>query len=341
MGIVIPDGQQGNGLLVGVTPLPSIPWEQRPDGSDATMWRSSHNPIIPRDLIPRSNSIFNSAVVPFEGSYAGVFRVDDTSRRMTLHVGRSANGIDWNIDSEVIHFQPSDPRVTEIQESFEHAYDPRVTWLEDRYYVTWCNGYHGPTIGIGYTADFKSFHQLDNAFLPFNRNGVLFPRKVNGSYLMLSRPSDNGHTPFGDIFVSESPDMIHWGRHRHVMGTKSWTWESTKIGAGPTPIETTEGWLLIYHGVLTSCNGYVYSMGAALLDLDEPWKVIARSRDYLLSPQVTYEQVGDVPNVVFPCAALVDGATGRLTVYYGAADTVVCLAHGYVSEIVDFVKSRS
>jgi beta-1,4-mannooligosaccharide/beta-1,4-mannosyl-N-acetylglucosamine phosphorylase len=124
------------------------------------------------------------------------------------------------------------------------------------------------------------------------------------------------------------------------MGTREWTWESTKIGAGPTPIETPEGWLLIYHGVLTSCNGFVYSMGAALLDLDEPWKVVARSHDYLLSPQVSYEQIGDVPNVVFPCAALLDGPTGRLTIYYGGADTVVCLAHSYLPELIDFVKSR-
>jgi beta-1,4-mannooligosaccharide/beta-1,4-mannosyl-N-acetylglucosamine phosphorylase len=249
--------------------------------------------------------------------------------------------VNWIIEDKTISWIATDKRVAEIQERFEHAYDPRVTWLEDRYYVTWCNGYHGPTIGVGYTHDFETFHELDNAFLPFNRNGVLFPRKVGGVYLMLSRPSDNGHTPFGDIFVSESPDLVHWGRHRHVMAPRSWTWEATKIGAGPTPIETPEGWLLIYHGVLTSCNGFVYSMGAALLDLDEPWKVIARSRDYILSPQVVYEQVGDTPNVVFPCAALLDTPTGRLTIYYGGADTVVCLAHGYLSEVIDFVKARS
>ena len=146
---------------------------------------------------------------------------------------------------------------------------------------------------------------MENAFLPFNRNGVLFPRKINGNYAMLSRPSDNGHTPFGDIYYSESPDMTHWGRHRYVMGTAG-GWQSTKIGAGPIPIETTEGWLLIYHGVLTSCNGFVYSFGAALLDLDQPWKVIARGEPYLLAPQAPYERVGDVPNVAFPCAALVD-----------------------------------
>ena len=312
----------------------AIPWESRPPGSEAIVWRSSRNPIIGRDLLPRSNSIFNSAVVPFGDGFAGVFRVDDTARTMDLHAGRSSDGVTWQIDPRPISFHPVDGRVGELQQSFVHAYDPRVTWLEDRYYVTWCNGYHGPTIGVGYTHDFETFHQLDNAFLPFNRNGVLFPRRIGDRYAMLSRPSDNGHTPFGDIFYSESPDLVHWGRHRHVMSPQPWTWGSTKIGAGPTPIETDEGWLLIYHGVLTSCNGFVYSMGAALLDLDEPWKVIARGRDYLLSPQVSYEQVGDVPNVVFPCAALVDHEADRVTIYYGAADTVTCIAHGYLSEIL-------
>jgi beta-1,4-mannooligosaccharide/beta-1,4-mannosyl-N-acetylglucosamine phosphorylase len=313
---------------------PGIPWEARPSGTSAVVWRSSRNPIIPRDLLPRSNSIFNSAVVPFGDGYAGVFRVDDTSRTMDLHAGRSADGIGWDLDPDPIRFTPADARVREVQERFVHAYDPRVTWLEDRYYVTWCNGYHGPTIGIAYTHDFERFTQMDNAFLPFNRNGVLFPRRVGGRYAMLSRPSDTGHTPFGDIFYSESPDLVHWGRHRHVMAPEPWTWQSTKVGAGPTPIETADGWLLLYHGVLTSCNGFVYSMGAALLDLDEPWKVIARSHDYLLSPQALYEQVGDVPNVVFPCAALVDLPTDRITIYYGGADTVVCMAHGHVSEII-------
>jgi beta-1,4-mannooligosaccharide/beta-1,4-mannosyl-N-acetylglucosamine phosphorylase len=135
--------------------------------------------------------------------------------------------------------------------------------------------------------------------------------------------------------------MEHWGRHRFVMAPKSGTWQSTKIGAGPIPIETTEGWLLIYHGVLTSCNGFVYSMGAALLDLDQPWKVLYRGGPYLLSPQMQYENVGDVPNVVFPCAALTDAPTGRIALYYGAADTVTGLAFGYVDEIIDFVKSTS
>jgi beta-1,4-mannooligosaccharide/beta-1,4-mannosyl-N-acetylglucosamine phosphorylase len=318
----------------------SIPWEERPTGEDGLVWRSTRNPIVARDHLPRSNSIFNTAVVPFDGRFAGVFRIDDRTRTMDLHVGHSQDGMTWEIGPSPIRFVAADDRVTEIQEPFVHAYDPRVTWLEDRYYVTWCNGYHGPTIGIAYTFDFETFHQLDNAFLPFNRNGVLFPRRIGGRYLMLSRPSDDGHTPFGDIYSSESPDLIHWGRHRHVMGTIPWTWASTKVGAGPTPIETPEGWLLIYHGVLTSCNGFVYSMGAALLDLDEPWKVVARGRDYLLSPQVDYEQVGDVPNVVFPCAALVDADADRLTIYYGGADTVVCMAHAHLSEILASLRAE-
>lgn len=321
--------------LIDTPALPNLPWEERPVGSSAVIWRYSRNPVIPRDLLPRSNSIFNSAVVPFQGAFAGVFRADDTRRVMDIHAGRSANGLDWQIEADPIQFICPEAEIAR----FEHRYDPRVCWLEDRYYITWCNGYHGPTIGIGYTYDFKTFHQMENAFLPFNRNGVLFPRRINGKYMMLSRPSDNGHTPFGEIFLSESPDLIHWGCHRYVLGKGTWCY--TKVGAGPIPIETSEGWLMIFHGVLTSCNGFVYSMGAALLDLDQPWKVIARAEPYLLNPRTLYECVGDVPNVVFPCAALVDGASGRMAIYYGAADTVTALAFARVEEVVAWVKENA
>ncbi|TET50467.1 MAG: glycosidase [Anaerolineales bacterium] len=316
--------------------LPNIPWENKPKDHPGVVWRSTRNPIIPRDLNPNSNSIFNSAVVPFKDGFAGVFRIDDRRRVMQIHSGRSKDGISWQIDEERIRFECHDPEIGE----FVYSYDPRVCWIEDRYYVTWCNGYHGPTIGVGYTYDFEKFHQLENAFLPYNRNGVLFPRKIGGKYAMLSRPSDTGHTPFGDIFYSESPDMCHWGHHRHVMGTKA-GWQATKVGAGPTPIETTEGWLMIYHGVLTSCNGFVYSFGAALLDIDEPWNVVYRTAPYLLSPQELYETVGDTPNVAFPCAALADAATGRLAIYYGGADTVTCLSYAHVDELIEFTKANS
>ena len=321
---------------MNTSPLPNLPWEDRPAGSSDLVWRYSANPIIPRDLIPTSNSIFNSAVVPFRDGFAGVFRCDNKKREMNLHRGLSQDGIHWQLDPDPIQWRCSDPELA----TFEHRYDPRLLWLEDRYYITWCNGYHGPTIGIGYTFNFEAFTFLENALLPFNRNGVLFPRRINGKYVMLNRPSDNGHTPFGDIFLSQSPDMIHWGEHRFVMGVKD-GWQSTKIGAGPVPIETPEGWLLFYHGVLTSCNGFVYSFGAALLDLEQPWKVVARGASYLLSPQKLYECVGDVPNVAFPCAALLDPPSGRIAIYYGGADTVTALAFAYLDEVLDFVESNS
>ncbi len=319
---------------------PNMPWEDRPEGCKDVVWRFSKNPVIPRDIIPTSNSVFNSAVVPFKDGFAGVFRCDDTNRRMRLHVGFSKDAINWNIKETKIEFKCDDKEIGE----WVYGYDPRVCFIEDRYYVTWCNGYHGPTIGVAYTFDFETFHQLENAFLPFNRNGVMFPRKINGNFAMLSRPSDNGHTAFGDIFYSETPDFEYWGKHRHVMAPAAFedsAWQCMKVGAGPIPIETSEGWLLIYHGVLRSCNGYVYSFGSAILDLENPWKMKYRSGPYLISPQKDYECMGDVPNVTFPCAALHDPETRRIAIYYGCADTVTGLVFGYIDEIIEFTKKYS
>lgn len=317
----------------------SMPWQEKPSDCQAPVWRYSANPIIKRNAIPSSNSIFNSAVVKFNDSYAGVFRCDSKSVSMDIFAGFSNDGINWEINHTPIVFEGEDPEITKR----EYRYDPRVCFIEDRYYITWCNGYHGPTIGIGYTFDFKTFHQLENAFLPYNRNGVLFPRKINGNYAMLSRPSDTGHTPFGDIFFSQSPDLTYWGKHRYVMGTvpgDASAWQCTKIGPGPVPIETDEGWLLIYHGVINTCNGFVYRMGCALLDIDEPWKVKMRSAYYILGPEEMYECVGDVPNVTFPCATLTDADTGRICIYYGCADTVTGLAFTTVDELISYMKEH-
>lgn len=317
--------------------IPNLPWEDKPSDCKDVIWRSKNNPIITRDFIKNSNSIFNSAVVPFEGGFVGVFRSDDTMRIQRLHVGRSADGVHWDLDDEPIRFMNEDGGYNE----FEYGYDPRVCKIEDKYYVTWCNGYKGfPTIGIAETTDFKTFIQHENAFLPFNRNGVLFPRKINGNYAMISRPSDNGHTPFGDVFYSESPDMTFWGKHKHVMSPTG-GWQSTKVGGGPVPIETDEGWLTIYHGVLTSCNGFVYSAGAAILDSEKPWIVKYRTKPYIIAPREIYECVGDVPNVVFPCTNLCDADTGRIAVYYGAADTVIGMAYTTVDDLAKFVKENS
>jgi beta-1,4-mannooligosaccharide/beta-1,4-mannosyl-N-acetylglucosamine phosphorylase len=316
--------------------LSNMPWEDKPKDCKKIIWRSEKNPVIPRDLLPTSNSIFNSAIVSYKGGFAGVFRCDDTRRFCRLHSGKSKDGINWDINPEPIAFICDIPEV----KNFEYGYDPRVCWIEDRYYVTWCNGYHGPTIGVAYTFDFEKFYQLENAFLPYNRNGVMFPRKINGKFAMLSRPSDDRHTEFGDIFYSESLDLEYWGHHRHVMAP-TFGWQRIKIGAGPTPIETTEGWLIIYHGVLQTCNGMMYSMGAAITDINEPWKVKYRSTSYIMCPEKIYECVGDVPNVIFPCSTLYDAHTGRIAIYYGGADTVTCLAFTQVDELIEFIKSNS
>lgn len=316
--------------------LPNIPWQDKPQDCTEPLWRYTQNPIIERNATKNSNSIFNSAVVPFGDGFAGVFRCDSRSVSMDIFAGFSNDGIHWKIDNTPIHFEGN----TDVT-AREYRYDPRVCFIDDRYYITWCNGYHGPTIGVGYTFDFKTFYQLENAFLPYNRNGVLFPRKIDGMYAMLSRPSDTGHTPFGDIFCSKSPDLTFWGKHRWVMGTINddrSAWQSKKVGPGPIPIETSEGWLLIYHGVINTCNGFVYRVGCALLDIDEPWKVKARSRNYILAPQKMYECVGDVPNVTFPCAALTDAETGRIALYYGCADTVTGLAFTTVDTLLNYME---
>jgi beta-1,4-mannooligosaccharide/beta-1,4-mannosyl-N-acetylglucosamine phosphorylase len=320
--------------------LPNIPWQEKPAGYEMPVWRYNENPIIQRDAIKSSNSIFNSAVIKYKDGFAGVFRCDSKAVSMDIFAGFSEDGINWKINEAPITFLGDEEEILKR----EYRYDPRVCFIEDRFYITWCNGYHGPTIGVGYTFDFETFYQIENAFLPFNRNGVLFPRKINGKYCMLSRPSDNGHTPFGDIFYSQSEDMEYWGHHRHVMSTIKddiSAWQGTKIGAGPIPIETDEGWLLIYHGVLTTCNGLVYRMGCAILDIDQPWKVKYRSKFYIMAPYENYECVGDVPNVVFPCAALTDSDTGRIAIYYGCADTVTGLAFTTVDELVQFTKENN
>ena len=131
-------------LKIAGNPLPGMPWEERPEGCKNVMWRCSANPIIPRDLLPTSNSIFNSAVVPFGEGYAGVFRCDDTNRRMALHVGFSKDAVHWDINPEKLQFQCDIPEIGE----WVYGYDPRVCFIDDRYYVTWCNGYKGHGLRI-------------------------------------------------------------------------------------------------------------------------------------------------------------------------------------------------
>lgn len=323
-------------IIIGAN-LPNIPWEDRPDGNNDIMWRFSGNPIIgwnPTKSIARA---YNSAVLPYNGEFVGVFRADHKNGRAFLHFGRSKDGIHINLEDEVIPWVDENGNPNPVS----YAYDPRLLKIDDTYYITWCDDMNGASIGLGKTKDFNTWVRMPNPLMPYNRNGVLFPRKVNGKYMLLSRPSDSGHTPFGNIFISESPDLIHWGRHRFVMGNggQGW-WQGVKIGAGPVPIETTEGWLLFYHGVSTTCNGFVYSIGAAILDIDDPGKVKYRCSDYLLTPEKDYEVAGFVPNVVFPCQNLYDAESGKIAIYYGAADTYTAIAFCQVDEVIKFIKEK-
>lgn len=315
--------------------IPNMPWESKPSNETGPMWRYSQNPVIDRNPIDNIARIFNSAVTPWkEGGFVGIFRAETKNGIPYLYTGFSSDGLKWKFSEKeiVIH----DAQGKDV--SPRYAYDPRLVQIDDTYYIIWCTDFHGASLGIAKTQDFVHFQSFDNPFLPFNRNGVLFPRKINGNYLMLSRPSDSGHTPFGDVFLSESPDMYYWGKHKHVFGTTGDWWQSVKTGAGCTPIETSEGWLLFYHGVTGTCSGFVYSVGAALLDLEDPSKVLHRSKNFLLTPEKDYEERGFVPNVTFPVAALTDAPTGRIALYYGAADTYTCLAFTTVEETIKYIK---
>jgi beta-1,4-mannooligosaccharide/beta-1,4-mannosyl-N-acetylglucosamine phosphorylase len=313
----------------------NVPYQEKPNGYANPVWRYQNNPIIKRNPHPGIARIFNSAVIAYNEGFIGVFRAEDHTTKPHLRVGHSDNGIDWIFENEPIRFIDIEGNLKQP----DYAYDPRLVKIEDTYYVMWCTDFFGPTIGLAKTSDFKTFIRLENVFLPFNRNGVLFPRKINNHYLMLSRPSDSGHTPFGDIFLSESPDLTFWGKHRHVMekGGSTW-WQNLKIGGGPSPIETDEGWLIFYHGVTGTCNGYVYSMGAAILDLENPSIVKYRAKTFLLTPEMPYEEIGFVPNVIFPCATLNSEKTGKIAIYYGAADSYVALAFTEINEVISYIK---
>ena len=314
--------------------LPNIPWEDKPKGYQGVLWRYSKNPVIGWNPTPSTARIYNSAVLPYKDGFVGVFRADHKNGRAFLHFGTSKDGFNFEIDDNVIPWQDENGNPAPVS----YSYDPRLVKIDDWYYITWCDDMHGASIGLGKTKDFKTWIRLPNPLMPFNRNGVLFPRKINGYYYLLSRPSDSGHTPFGDIFVSESSDMIYWGKHKHVMGKggQGW-WQGTKIGAGPVPVETTEGWLLFYHGVSGTCNGFVYSFSAVILDINDPSIVKYRCGDYMITPEELYETTGFVPNVCFPCQNIYDAESGKIAIYYGAADTYTAIAFGYVDEIIEFV----
>ncbi len=304
--------------------------------------RYENNPILAPKDFPGADAIFNCGQTMYKGKtillVAVMLRNDPLPR---IHVAESTDGLHFKVrptpfikKSILAHIGPLD----------NWPIDPRLTYFpeEDCYYIMRPgNSEHGCVAILGKTKDFETYEDIEVIALPHNRVPCLFPEKINGSYARLDRPysliSDpHNHQQYGHIWLSYSPDLIHWGRHRILLAP--WAqWNSTKIGPTP-PIKTKDGWLMMIHGVSTSCTGQRYCLGAALLDLEDPSRIIGKANGYLLSPDADYEFMGRVPNVVFTCGAIADLEEDRLRVYYGGADTCIALATAKLSEIVDICK---
>lgn len=322
--------------LLNTEIVKNIPWEETPKDAILPVWRYSKNPVIDRNPNKTIARAYNSAFVWTGKEYKGVFRGEMYNGIPTLFVGSSKDGLHFELEEERIHF--IDEEGNPVPDTY-WSYDPRVVKIEDTYYVIWADLWADVTIAIAKTKDFKTFVKLPYGFLPNIRNGSLFPRKINGKYYMLSRPSDNAATPFGNIFISDSKDLKYWGNHHLLLKPNFGWWCGVKVGAGPTPIETDEGWLVLIHGVMYNCNNLVYSVGLMLLDKEDPTKVLNVCDNFVLTPEEVYETSGFTPNVVFP-TCVIPGEDGKLAIYYGAADTLTCLAFSKVDLLLDYLKKH-
>lgn len=292
--------------------------------------RHIENPIIkPEDMPFDCYAVYNAGATIFEGKVLLLLRAENSEIHCNFYVATSEDGIHFDINEDPIEYP-----FREFEKIYgSHRYDARITEIEGDYYI--CHAIHnkyGATFGIAKTNDFVTFEPIGNTSLPFNRNAVLFPEKINGLYARLERPVDDSGK--GYIWVSYSPDMIFWGKSMPI-NLPTMLWNENKVGAGAVPIKTEHGWLEIYHGTQNTASTENYFLGATLLDLEDPSKVIAAPRKFILAPEELYECVGQVPNVVFTSGAVVM-PDGTLNVYYGGADTRVCLAQTTVQELVDF-----
>jgi beta-1,2-mannobiose phosphorylase / 1,2-beta-oligomannan phosphorylase len=211
--------------------------------------------------------------------------------------------------------------------------DCRVTQIDDTYYLTFTQvSEHGVGVGLRSTTDWRSFRQHGMILPPHNKDCAIFEERIGGKYYALHRPSSmfiGGNY----IWLAESPDLVHWGGHRCIAHSRPGLWDSARIGAGAAPIRTPRGWLEIYHGADSDNR---YCLGAMLLDIESPWKVLARSRDPIMEPTADYERSGFFGKVVFTNGHVVDGDT--LTIYYGASDSVICAARLSIHEVLDSLR---
>jgi predicted GH43/DUF377 family glycosyl hydrolase len=300
--------------------------------------RSPANPILQaRDLAYPANSVFNAAAAQHDGQTVLLLRVEDHRGISHLTAARSDDGVtDWRIDPEPTLRSAPDRHPEEVW----GIEDPRATWLPelDEWAIVYtAYSRRGPLVSIATTRDFRSFTRIGPTMPPEDKDAALFPRRVGGRWVLIHRP-----TPIhgkANMWLSYSPDLRHWGDLTLLLEARdgAW-WDAEKIGLGPPPMETPDGWLVMYHGVHRTASGSLYRLGLALLDLDDPSIVLHRSDEWVLGPTASYERTGDVQGVVFPCGWIHDSSNGDLRLYYGAADTSIALATAELASIVDYVK---
>ena len=239
-----------------------------------------------------------------------------------LRVARSRDGIKFEIADSAAIGPAND------YESFG-VEDPRVSFIDGRYYVSYVGvSGGGVTTCLASTKDFKSFERHGVIFCPENKDVALFPERIGGRYYALHRPV----SPLfkrNEMWISESPDLRCWGNHRYLMGPRAGHWDDMKIGGSAVPLRIEQGWLEIYHG---ADDNNRYCLGAVLLDIEKPGKIIARAKEPVLEPEADYEIEGFFGNVVFTCGLL--GEDGKLKIYYGVADTAICYAEAGLEEVI-------
>lgn len=283
------------------------------------------------------NSTFNPGAIKYNNKILLLIRVEDMRGFSHLTLARSKDGkTGWDIDKT----PTIKPNILRNEERWG-VEDPRIVWLEERqqYAISYVSfSKDGPVVSLALTKDFKTFDHLGAMLPPEDKDASLFPRLINGKYVMIHRPIIRGEA---HIWIAFSPDLTHWGEHKILIPVRPGWWDSHRVGLGTPPIETDEGWLLIYHGTRITASGSLYRVGLALLDLDEPWKIIRRCDNWVFGPCEDYERIGDVPGVTFPVGVIINEKTNELMMYYGAADTSVCLAIANLDDVLNYVLKSS
>ncbi len=306
--------------------------DRRDTGNDPSpLVRFDGNPILTPDQMPvECSAVFNAGAVRFNDKVLLLLRVEDYSRKTNFHVATSDDGVNFGVNPEPIRYPLRDVE----REHHGHRFDMRITPMDGAFYVchaVWL-GKLGCSVAMARTSDFVDFEPVGSVSVPSNRNAVLFPEKIRGLYARLERPQDIDGS--GRMWVSYSPDLRFWGDSL-PLNMPITPWSTRKSGAGCIPIRTSAGWLEIYHATAMTASSENYYLGVMLLDLEDPSKVIAFPQRFILAAEKSYECVGQVPNVVFTGGA-VEMPDGTLNLYYGGADTRICLATTTVQKLVDF-----